>query len=136
MVITLPLADAPEPHAASDEAPISGDAATEVAPLNACVLYIEDNRINALRLIDELQPDLVLLDMHLPDCSGLEILELLQSGARTTAGLTPKPKVVALSANALPDDVARARALGAMDYWTKPLDMQHFLAGVARLLHT
>jgi PAS domain S-box-containing protein len=160
MVITLPLADAPEPQAASDEAPISGDAATEVAPLNACVLYIEDNRINALlvedmlrrlpgvrfehaslgveglRLIDELQPDLVLLDMHLPDCSGLEILELLQSGARTTAGLTPKPKVVALSANALPDDVARARALGAMDYWTKPLDMQHFLAGVARLLHT
>jgi CheY-like chemotaxis protein len=41
--------------------------------------------------------------------------------------------VVALSANALPDAVAQARAAGFDDYWTKPIDVNRFLAGIDRL---
>jgi CheY-like chemotaxis protein len=42
--------------------------------------------------------------------------------------------VVALSANALPADMATARAAGASDYWTKPIDFDAFLRGMRRLL--
>jgi CheY-like chemotaxis protein len=41
---------------------------------------------------------------------------------------------VALSANAMPEDIARARQAGVADYWTKPLDFQAFLVALdARL---
>ena len=41
--------------------------------------------------------------------------------------------LIALSANAMPDDVAQARAAGFDDYWTKPIDIEPFLAGLDRL---
>jgi len=44
--------------------------------------------------------------------------------------------VVALSANAMPDAVAQARAAGFDDYWTKPIDIGRFLAGLDRLAHS
>ena len=43
-------------------------------------------------------------------------------------------RVVALSASAMPDEVARASDLGADEYWTKPLAVDRFLADVARLI--
>ena len=39
-----------------------------------------------------------------------------------------------LSANAMPEEIALARSHGATDYWTKPLDFQRFLAGIAQAL--
>jgi CheY-like chemotaxis protein/anti-sigma regulatory factor (Ser/Thr protein kinase) len=134
-------------------------AATALAPLArsappaATILYIEDNEVNVvlveqmlahwpqLRFLHaadgrsgieyatELQPDLVLLDMQLPDISGLEVLRILrqQQATRTL-------RIVALSASAMADEVQQARLCGADDYWTKPLDLDGFLASVARVL--
>ncbi|MFZ5549695.1 MAG: ATP-binding protein [Pseudomonadota bacterium] len=117
------------------------------------VLYIEDNPVNALlveqllsrwagvryvhaengstglALARHLQPDLVLLDMQLPDISGHEVLRQLRAEA-TTARL----RVVALSANAMAEDIERTRHSGADDYWTKPIDSARFLAEVRPLL--
>jgi PAS domain S-box-containing protein len=109
------------------------------------VLYIEDNPINAM-IIRELisrrhdlllheaadgiagvelarrtRPDLVLLDMQLPDIDGLEVMARLRSHPETAQ--TP---VVALSANAMPEDIDRALRAGVADYWTKPLDFRAF----------
>ena len=42
--------------------------------------------------------------------------------------------IVALSASAMPEDIALARRCGASDYWTKPLDADRFLADVRALL--
>jgi CheY-like chemotaxis protein len=41
---------------------------------------------------------------------------------------------VALSANAMPEDIAAARAAGAIDYWTKPIRLPEFLEQLAQLL--
>lgn len=72
-----------------------------------------------------LNPDLLLLDLNLPDRSGLELLRELRGEAATRA-----LRVVVLSADAGPGDIERARAAGADDYWTKPLDLAHFERGL------
>ncbi|MEO8523335.1 MAG: ATP-binding protein [Caldimonas sp.] len=123
------------------------------SPPEGVVLYIEDDPVNRLVVENMLlsrksvrllaaengrsgieraiacQPDLVLLDMQLPDMSGLDVLKALRADPRTRSLW-----VVALSASAMPGDVALAKELGAMDYWTKPLDLQAFLGGITTLL--
>jgi len=71
----------------------------------------------------------VLVDMQLPDFDGIEVLRRLRADP-ATAHLT----CVALSANAMPDDVAIAQHAGFADYWTKPIDLAAFTAGVDRLI--
>jgi CheY-like chemotaxis protein len=67
-------------------------------------------------------PDLLLLDMHLGDMSGLDVSNVLTRQPHT-AGI---PRV-ALSADVLPDLVREARAQGFVDYLSKPLDVGRLL---------
>ena len=92
-------------------------------------LHMAEDGAQGLRLAAELRPDLLLLDMRLPDMHGIELLRRLRADP-ACAGL----RVVALSANAMPEEVARALAAGAEDYWTKPLQLQRFRADLHRLL--
>jgi PAS domain S-box-containing protein len=127
-------------------------AATAASP-RARILYIEDNPVNALlmrelmasqegvelevvadgrdglRRAREWRPELILLDMQLPDLHGLAVLEALRADPATAT-----IRCVALSANAMPPDIAAARAAGAVEYWTKPIQFAPFLASLARLL--
>lgn len=125
------------------------EAADAAAPAGMTLLCIEDNPVN-LMLVQELvamrpgiqllsaadgatglamaarhRPDAVLLDLHLPDIDGREVAARLRADPRTAAC-----RVIALSANAMPDDIRSAHALGFDDYWTKPIDFDRFLAGL------
>lgn len=80
-------------------------------------LHLAVNLAEGLAAARSLRPDLVLLDMRLPDGSGLDLVRRLRAEP-ATSGL----KVVALSADALPDQVRHAREAGFDDYWTKPVD--------------
>ena len=126
------------------------DAAPTRPRLAGTVLYIEDEPINALlmqqfcaafpglhltvatsggeglRVARELAPDLVLLDMNLPDMDGHQVLQALRADA-ATAGIA----VVALSADALEDHARAARDAGFDDYWTKPIDFALVEQGLA-----
>ena len=88
------------------------------------------NGADGIRLARAERPDLVLLDMQLPDMSGIEVLQALRSDAATRT-----LRVVAVSANAMPADMALAQQHGAQAYWTKPLDLVRFRKDVRRLLH-
>ncbi len=132
--------------------------AAEAAPQPAVqqrrrVVYIEDNAMNAavmqgifeqrpllaltvqargkagLAQVLEDKPDLLLLDMHLPDMDGLEVLRRLR--LRWTEQELP---VIAVSANALPEQIAACRALGVRDYLTKPVDLRQVLKLLDRVL--
>ncbi|MCH8179263.1 MAG: response regulator [Proteobacteria bacterium] len=117
------------------------------------LLYIEDNPVNAILVQQllagwpdvevvvaptggeglvqarQLRPDLVLLDMNLPDMGGVDVLRKLRS-EDATRGL----RVIALSAATLQDDIDAAKAAGADAYWTKPIDFVQVLQGVEAAL--
>lgn len=74
-------------------------------------------------------PDVVLLDLQLPDLPGLEVMRRLRADPRHA-----RCRFIALSANAMPDDVKAARQAGFDDYWTKPIDVRRFLAAIDTLV--
>jgi CheY-like chemotaxis protein len=115
-------------------------------PVRRTVLYVEDNPDNIvlmaqllaprpdLRLIGapdamramamarSLAPDVVVMDINLPDISGLEVLQLLQADP-----VTRRIPVLALSANAMPGDIEKGLAVGFYRYITKPIKVNEFL---------
>jgi CheY-like chemotaxis protein len=80
---------------------------------------------DGLRQALDRPPDLLLLDLQLPDMPGLAVLERLRAEP-ALAGC----RFVALSADAMPEHISEARAAGFHDYWTKPIDFERFLAGL------
>ena len=75
-----------------------------------------------LELARQHRPMLVLLDLHLPDIGGEEVLRRLRSDAATAA-----IPVVVLSADSSPEQARRLRAMGASAYLTKPVDVRELL---------
>ena len=82
-----------------------------------------------VELAREHRPDVILLDLHLPDIPGDEVLRRLRSDARVR-----DVPVVIVSADATPSSVERLRILGADAYLTKPLDVDEFLRVVDRFV--
>lgn len=77
----------------------------------------------------EHHPDLILLDLHLPDFHGAEVLATLAADARTRA-----IPVVMLSADALPGTRSEMLAAGARAFMTKPLNVRDFLTFLDQFL--
>ncbi len=75
----------------------------------------------ALQLLDDLVPDLILMDIGLPGMDGLTLARRLKA----TASLSGVP-IVALSAFAMKGDKERAMAAGCDGYITKPIDTRRF----------
>jgi len=110
------------------------------------ILYIEDNPANTRlfeKIIDRFEqlsvttvmepligiyeartapPDIIVLDINLPDLDGYEVLEVLKNDERTK-----DIPVVALSANAMSMDVKKGLQAGFVDYLTKPVEVNHLI---------
>ncbi len=85
----------------------------------------------AMALIEQERPDLVILDVMMPDVSGLEVLTYMQQDPR----LAQIP-VVIVSAKAAPADIRAGLDAGATVYLTKPVAYTDLKAAVDRLLQT
>jgi PAS domain S-box-containing protein len=141
--IELPSAECPNSVAEGTRPTLAHDVATST---KTTVLYIEDDLANVqlverlllqrpnIRLITSLlgglgvemaqqyQPHLILLDVHLTDIHGFEVLDRLQCDSRTV-----DIPVVVLSADATTWQRRRFRNAGVYDYLSKPLDLQQLL---------
>jgi PAS domain S-box-containing protein len=110
------------------------------------ILYVEDNPAN-LELVEQLiarrpelrllsaadgtlglefarvyQPEVILMDINLPGISGLEAMKILRADPATS-----HIPVIALSANAVPRDIAAALEAGFLGYLTKPIKVNQFM---------
>jgi PAS domain S-box-containing protein len=135
-------------HGAAEPEARDGAPATAHRPLREArtIVYMEDN-LSSLKLVERLLdrlpevwlipamqgklgldlvrqhgPDLILLDLHLPDMHGRDVLEHLKGDPATAA-----IPVVVLSADATPAQFERLRAAGAAGYLTKPIDVESLL---------
>jgi len=81
----------------------------------------------ALELAAKHAPDLVLMDIQLPDIDGVEALNRLRADERTRA-----IPVVALTAQAMHGDRERFLAAGFDDYLSKPVNVAEFVGAVRR----
>lgn len=93
------------------------------------------NPRQAIDIATDFQPDIVLLDLHMPGFNGLEVMQALRHLRTWT-----EPFVVILTGDDTPESKARALASGAKDFITKPFDVQEVLLrlknlGDLRLLH-
>ena len=82
-----------------------------------------------LELAREHHPDLIILDLHLPDMPGADALQRLKEDQ-------PDVPVIVLTADATEGVEQGVRRLGAADYLTKPLDVPQFLNILAASLNT
>jgi CheY-like chemotaxis protein len=145
--VELAIAESPLERLEQADERVQAPVSTDAPRAARAVLYIEDNLSN-LRLIERLlvrrpevrlipamqgrlglqlarehRPDLILLDLQLPDLSGSEVLRRLREAPETRD--TP---VVVISADATPGQIDRVLAAGAWRYLTKPLDVKKCLS--------
>jgi PAS domain S-box-containing protein len=143
--VELPKADDRAP-APSPAAPAEPESVQVAGPLHE-LLCIEDNPVNrtlvehiialrpqwrllgaatpsaGLELARTRKPRLILLDIHLPEMDGWAVLRVLREDPATR-----DIPVVAVSAHAMPADLARGQAAGFAEYLTKPLQLERVLA--------
>jgi len=140
----LNLTAEPRPVAAASKA--NAPAQVPSGAKTRTLLYVEDNPANLMLVEDLLArrsdirlltasegtrgieiaraslPDVVLMDINLPGISGIQALKLLRADP-----VTAHIPVLALSANAMPRDIARGLEAGFFRYLTKPIKIDEFM---------
>ncbi len=89
---------------------------------------IETDADKGLKAFDTFQPDLVIVDINMPNISGFEIITHIRI---TRASETP---IMILSGNTLDDNITKAFELGVNDYMKKPLSLNEICARVKRMI--
>lgn len=154
--LSLPFA-AMQPKAISQSLSPASKASTGGEPAPRHVLYVEDNLANSEVIRSALaarpwitvtvaptteeglavlhnrlrgsKPDLILLDVHLPDASGQELLKLIKANPDTV-----DIPVIMISADAMPEQIDAALSAGAACYLTKPVQLAELLRQVDELM--
>ena len=87
------------------------------------------NGISGVEIAHDSQPDVILMDINLPDINGFEALKILCLDPDTA-----HIPVVALSANAMPRDIKKGLEAGFFRYITKPIKINDFMDALADAL--
>ncbi len=85
----------------------------------------------ALRLAREKNPDIILLDLMMPAMDGYEVMRLLKASEKTR-----DIPVVMLTAKSSQSDRQRCEEMGAVDYVTKPFNLEKLRSMVSRIVES
>ena len=92
-------------------------------------LHVANDGVHALSQARLLKPDLILLDILLPDLDGLSVCDILRRQPSTK-------KIPVIFMSALSSEVTRRTAsMQAVDFFTKPLDLPRLQKRIGELLH-
>ncbi len=94
---------------------------------HGCELFRARNGREALRLAAECMPDLVLMDVHMPEMDGLEAIRRLRADPSTE-----RLPIIAVTALAMPEDRVSCLEAGANAYLSKPINLRELARYVAR----
>jgi DNA-binding NtrC family response regulator len=108
----------------AEDDPPSGRLVQSIAESEGYSITVVSTGRDFLAALSDEKPELVLLDLNLPDASGLELLPK----ARLRLPATP---VIVVTASDSVDDVIKALKGGATDYLTKPVDIQRMIVSLA-----
>ncbi len=114
-----------------DDEPDSLDVVMRVLRYHGATVYTASNGAEALDIMKEVQPTLILSDLSMPVMDGWEMLYHIQTDTKL-AGIP----VIALTAHAMTGDRERAVAAGFHYYLTKPLSPLSFLQDLIKLFDT
>ena len=92
-------------------------------------VLLAENGTQALALATTARPDLVLMDVGLPDIDGWEVTRILKQDAATS-----NIPIIVLTAHALASDRERAFQAGCDDYETKPIELAGLVAKIERFV--
>lgn len=92
-------------------------------------IYEADDGFDALDKIEQHAPDLVILDVMMPNMDGIDVCKAVR-GNEATAALP----VIMLSAHSHPDSVQASMAAGANRYLTKPISRKDLLAQIDEVM--
>jgi len=93
-------------------------------------VVVASNGREAVRAVEEQVFDLVLMDVQMPEMSGLEAATAIREREKETGGLIP---IIALTAHAMKGDREECMAAGMNDYLSKPIQPQELYEAIARL---
>lgn len=119
----------------------------------AIILIVEDNEMNmrlfsdllqsrghqvipcfqstkAMDIILEKHPDIILMDIQMPEISGLELTQMIRRNKNIK-----NTKIIAVSAFAMDEDIERIKASGCDDYISKPIEIRSFFSAIGRHLN-
>ena len=94
-------------------------------------VQVATNGREALALAEEKGVDLLLLDVHMPELDGFQVVQALRERERTAGGHLP---IIALTARSRSEDRERCLAAGMDDFLTKPVRPAELLAAIDRLV--
>ena len=113
-----------------DDHPMNRELGKALLTLAGCETITADDGAQALRAVQAGDFDLVLMDVHMPGMDGLAAARAI----RALTGPVAAIPIVALSADVLPEQIARCRAAGMDDHVAKPIRREELIAAVARAL--
>lgn len=113
-----------------DDHPMNRELGEAMLTLAGCDVTTATDGAEALALVASGEFDLVLMDVHMPVMDGLAAARAIRA-MPAPAGVTP---IIALSADALPEQIARCRQAGMNDHVAKPIDRNALIEAVSRVL--
>lgn len=147
-LLSLPILTSPAAENSTEVARDPATVKTRIQKLSK-IMYVEDNlsnialietlisRFHDLRLnvvktladargqMEDINPDLILIDLNLPDGNGEDFLKDLLRHP-----IFKSRPIVVMSADAAPETITRIMQLGATDYFTKPININAFIKGL------
>ena len=91
-------------------------------------IHIASNGLEAVERVDQMMPDIIYMDMQMPEMNGIEATVAIRARGEAYRAIP----IIAVSANAFPDDIRAYREAGMVDFIAKPVRKRQLVENLAR----
>jgi two-component system cell cycle response regulator DivK len=114
----------------SEDNPLNLELVRDALELDGHTVACAQDGIQAVEMTRTMQPDVVLMDVHMPRLDGIAATKLLQQDPATC-----RIPIIAFTASAMPSQLDEALAAGCVGHITKPIDIDKLIGQIEALIH-